>query len=396
MEIIKKSKRYNYVYQYKIKSGNFWGYRYTYYDFNKKRREITRNGFNSEREAFQHLVEVQNDINNNEITDDSITVAEWYQYHIDINKSNADGRNGNWSRNTLINRQSVLDYYIKPTIGHVKLSRLTLSLYQSEYIEFLKTKLSANTVKLYHRFMVIALNAAVKHKKIKENPILNATLPNDRDVKKDKFISVEELKTITDYVEQKENITNLTGYMTLLYTGMRVGELRALKWKNIDFDTNMIQVYASYSNQVYSLTKGKNKRIIPVDESLIELLKSYKKWCVKRRSGMLSEEDYVFISEQTGKIIASTHFYQVMKRITKATGIKVSPHTLRHTHSALLISQNQPLKAIAKRLGNTEQVLSEHYGHVIDSVDQSVMESFNDALNSVAKPVAKPKVRHIK
>ena len=65
--------------------------------------------------------------------------------------------------------------------------------------------------------------------------------------------------------------------MTLLYTGMRVGELRALKWKNIDFDTNMIQVYASYSNQVYSLTKGKNKRIIPVDSSLIELLKSYKK-----------------------------------------------------------------------------------------------------------------------
>ena len=184
--------------------------------------------------------------------------------------------------------------------------------------------------------------------------------------------------------------------MTLLYTGMRVGELRALKWKNIDFDTNMIQVYASYSNQVYSLTKGKNKRIIPVDSSLIELLKSYKKWCVKRRSGMLSEEDYVFISEQTGKIIASTHFYQVMKRITKATGIKVSPHTLRHTHSALLISQNQPLKAIAKRLGNTEQVLSEHYGHVIDSVDQSVMESFNDALNAGAKTGAKTKVRHIK
>src|SRR5699024_7505789 len=131
-----------------------------------------------------------------------------------------DGENGNWSRNTLINRQSVLEYYIKPTIGHVKLSRLTLSLYQSEYIEFLKTKLSANTVKLYHRFIVIALNSAVKHKKIKENPIIDATLPNDRNVKQDKFISVEELKTITDYVEQKENITNLTGYMTLLYTGM--------------------------------------------------------------------------------------------------------------------------------------------------------------------------------
>lgn len=83
---------------------------------------------------------------------------------------------------------------------------------------------------------------------------------------------------------------------------------------------------------------------------------------------MLSEENYVFISEQTGKIIASTHFYQVMKRITKVTGIKVSPHTLRHTHSELLISQNQPLKAIVKWLGNIEQVLSANYGHIIDSV----------------------------
>lgn len=390
MEIIKKSKKHDAIFQYRIKSGIFWGYRLKYYDNDKKRKEIRKQKFSSEREAFESLIETQSEINKGLLKRNSTTVKEWYQYHIDINKPNENGRKRNWAYSTYISRQSVFDDYIKPTIGHIQLHKLTLTSYQKYYINYLKDILKLSTVELYHRYMKIALNAAVKHGKIDKNPILDVILPVERDVAEDKFISLEELKSIFKYVDEIENITNRTALYTLAYTGIRVGELRALKWKNIDFTNNKLQVYATYG-QYYTVTKGNNKRIIPIDKSLTDKLKRYKKWCVNRKGGMMTEEDFIFISAQTGNVIADTHMYQVFRRINKYTGIKVSPHTMRHTHSALLISQNQPLKAIAKRLGNNEEVLSMHYGHVIDAVDQSVMESFNAALTGTSTGASKEK-----
>lgn len=384
MEIIKRSRKHDAIYQYRIQSGDYWGYRLKYRDLGNKRKEARKHGFKSEREAFEHLIETQSKINKGNALETTTTLGDWYQYHIDMNKPNADGRNGNWSLNTLRNRQSVYDEYIKPTIGHVRLSRLTLTYYQKEFIDKLKQTLRPSTVKLYHKFVMIALNSAVKHGKLEKNPIQDVTLPIERDVKEDKFISLEELQTVLGYVNDVENITNKVAVMTLAYTGVRVGELRALKWKNIDFKTNKIQVYANY-HSVYSITKGKNKRIVPVDPIIIRELREYRKWCMNRKGGIVTKDDFVFISAQTGEVISGTHMYQTIKRISKYTGIKMSPHTLRHTHSALLISQNQSLKAISKRLGNSEEVLSQHYGHVIDSVDQNVMESFSAALQNGAE-----------
>lgn len=379
MEIIKKSKKHDAIFQYNIQSGTFWGYRLKYYDFNNKRKEIKKRKFKSEHEAFADLIEVQSKINKGKLNHSQITLSEWFRFYIDINKPSADGRKGNWSINTLKNRESVFRDYIDPSIGHIRLDRITLTIYQKTFIEKYKDTLKPSTLRLYHKFVVIALNAAIKHDKIDKNPIIDATLPLDREVQEDKFISIKELKTVLDYVNEVENITNKVAVFTLAYTGIRVGELRALRWKNLDFTNNKIQVYATYHDD-YTITKGKNKRIIPVDASLIEQLKEYRKWCINRKGGIMNGDDYVFISAQTGQVISKTHMYQVFLRINKNTGIKITPHTMRHTHSALLISQNQPLKAISKRLGNSEEVLSMHYGHVIDAVDQSVMESFNAAL----------------
>ena len=73
----------------------FWGFRYRYYAFSNKRREVIRNDFNSKRAAVQELSKIQSEINNNSLTDNNITVVKWYQINIDINKANAECKNGN-------------------------------------------------------------------------------------------------------------------------------------------------------------------------------------------------------------------------------------------------------------------------------------------------------------
>src|SRR5699024_4280327 len=107
MEIIKKSKKHDAIFQYNIQSGTFWGYRLKYYDFNNKRKEIKKRKFKSEHEAFADLIEVQSKINKGKLNHSQITLSEWFRFYIDINKPSADGRKGNWSINTLKNRESV-------------------------------------------------------------------------------------------------------------------------------------------------------------------------------------------------------------------------------------------------------------------------------------------------
>lgn len=385
MEIIKKGTMHHALYQYENKTGKFWGYRFKFYDDSNKRREKRGSKFLSEREAFADLVKVQMDIEKGLLSNaDNFTISQWYQKHIDMNKPDADGLNGNWSDNTYINRLSTFEDYIQPLIGDIKIKKLTLSLYQSLYIDELKKTLAPSTVKLYHKFMMICLNAAVKYKVISENVIKDATLPKIREDEKDKFIDVDDLKVVLDDFKDNDNITNYTIIKFIAYTGIRIGELRALKWKNIDFKNSRIQIYAQMTKQKYGPTKGNDKRVLPVDSLILNMLLNYRKWCIKRKSGILNEDDFVFISPQKGTVIAASSLTYAFERSNRRTGLNVTAHTLRHTHSAVLIMQNRSLKAISKRLGNSEEVLIKHYGHVIDSVDIDTMDAFSEALQSDA------------
>lgn len=385
MKVTKRSNKHNAIYQYKNTRGTFWGYRLKYYDDDGKRKEVKQSKFDSEREAFEHLMQMQSDIDNGRLNkNNNITVGDWYQNHMNMNKPDDDGLNGHWSLNTYINREVVFRQYIKPLIGHVKMDKLTLHLYQSAFINELRKTLSASTVDLYHTFMIISVNAAVKHKIIKENPIIDVVLPEDRVVKEDKFIDVDELQLFLKDMEKNDNITNYTIAKFMAFSALRIGELRALKWKYVDFDKLHVKIYASMTKNKYGLTKGKNKRIVPVDQSVMQLLSDYRKWCIKRKSGILNEEDYVFISEQNGSLIGNSTFTSALQRSNERTGLNIKPHTLRHTHSAILIMQNRSLKAISKRLGNSEEVLRSHYGHVIDSVDLDTMSAFSEALEDKA------------
>lgn len=383
---LKKSNKHPAVYQYENTKGKFWGYRLKYQDVTGKRKEIRGSKFSSEEDAVEKIIELQYEINKGSRSDaKKITVSEWFIKYLDMNKPNESGENGQWADNTYRGRLNVHDKYIKDTIGHIRLDKLTLPIYQELYIEKMKETLSASTIELYHTYVEISLNAAIRYKLIKENPVVGATIPEDRRVQDDKFIEPEQLKTVLNDIEKNENITNNLVIRFLAFTGVRVGEMRALRWKNINFKKKTAQIYATLTGRRYGKTKGKKKRIIPLDNQLLEDLKLYMKWCVKRRGGILNEDDYVFISPQKGDVIGDTTLVYVFKRSYKRTGIKVSAHTFRHTHSAILIMQNRSLKAISKRLGNTEEVLNMHYGHVIDSVDLDTMNAFSDAMANLDK-----------
>lgn len=99
------------------------------------------------------------------------------------------------------------------------------------------------------------------------------------------------------------------------------------------------------------------------------------KWCKKlllTQGKYLSEDDYIFLSYQTGKPISDGVLLYSLRRVIKITGLEkqVSPHGLRHTHATVLIKQRIPVKTIADRLGNTPTIMMEIYGHSFEELEK--------------------------
>ena len=114
-------------------------------------------------------------------------------------------------------------------------------------------------------------------------------------------------------------------------------------------------------------------------------LKTYKKWCKETKLSFgkhLLDEDFIFISYQTGNPITDNAVKYAMDRIIKKTSCKkITPHGLRHSHATILIGQRIPVKVVADRLGNTPQMILDIYGHSFKDLEEESVSAFEQALN---------------
>lgn len=382
-----KSKRYENVYSYETKKGLFYMYKIRYYDELGKRKEKSESGFKDEKAAYRKSLEMLINIDDNElskINPTNLTVGQWYDKWIEINTQ--------WSDNTKTSRISAGRDYIKPLIGHIKLKDLDLMKYEILFIKQLeKTYISKDrfmqpsTIGLYHTYMNVCINAAVKRSLIPSNKIVDANLPVIED-KRVKYVTLNDLNRIIEDVHTNEPISNYIIILFLSFTGCRVGELLALTWNDIDFENRMITIKASRKHSKISSTKNKKMRRIPISEQVISDLKKYRSWCIQRlfnNGKALNNNDYVFISDQKGTRIGHTTITYLLKRVKKRTGISITPHGFRHTHATILAGENMSFMTIAKRLGNTPEVVISNYAHVTEEMETQLVEVFDEKLKVV-------------
>ncbi|MGK0575558.1 tyrosine-type recombinase/integrase [Macrococcus capreoli] len=382
-----KSKRYENVYSYKTKKGLMYMYKVRYYDELGRRKEKSESGFSDEKTAYRKSLEMLINIDGKEISKinpTKLTVGQWYDQWIDINSQ--------WSENTKVSRISAGRDYIKPLIGHLKLKDLDLIKYEILFIKQLENvyitpnrKMQASTIELYHTYMNVCINAAVKRDLIHANKIVDATLPKKED-KRVKYVTLNDLNKIIADVYENEPISNYIIIIFLAFTGCRVGELLALTWNDIDFDNKMVTIKASRKHNKLSSTKNKKVRRIPISEQVVSDLKKYRTWCIERlfkEGKSLSYDDYVFISEQKGTKIAQTTITYLLKRVKKRTGIQITPHGFRHTHATILAGENMSFMTIAKRLGNTPEVVISNYAHVTEEMETQLVDVFDSKLKVV-------------
>lgn len=160
------------------------------------------------------------------------------------------------------------------------------------------------------------------------------------------------LISLKDRGYAKETIVSTHAtFLTLAYTGMRVGELCALKWKDVDFEEKSISITKTYWNKTNNTTnyilntpKTKtSKRVILVNDAIIGELKKLK---VMQNEVMSRYQEEYYDGDFIFAKLTNFHGYpekpgairQQLKRLLKLSGLSetLTPHSLRHTHTSLL------------------------------------------------------------
>lgn len=259
---------------------------------------------------------------------------------------------------TYANYHYKLVKYVFPYIGDQLLNELTPESGKQLIHEWVVYGLSVSTMKTTFRILCQSLNEAKNMDYLKENPFSTTKLPKEKKHKV-RSLSKQEQQCLETIVDQEESTKSLPTYMAL-YTGMRIGELAALRWSEIDFDRNLIQV--SHTYQRIPLAKGNQKtqlvydtaktdaavRVIPFDKKLKRKLLQLK----TKATG-----EYVF-SQNNRPVeprLLTYHFHRLRKR---ARIQDIHFHQLRHTFATRCLEAQGDISSVSALLGHTSTQLT--------------------------------------
>jgi site-specific recombinase XerD len=184
---------------------------------------------------------------------------------------------------------------------------------------------------------------------ILENPFRKVEKPKVREMAPCYF-SLEQFQILISFILDRD-FKELC--ITALTTGMRLSELAALKWKDIDLARRILFV----QNSETFTTKTKRNRVIPISDMLFKVL-------FERKERISSECDLVFNrqGERLSKDYISKKFkkYVIQSKIDK----RLHFHSLRHSFASLLVQQGVSIYAVQKFLGHSTIAVTQIYSHL--------------------------------
>jgi integrase len=278
-------------------------------------------------------------------------------------------------------RNSIKNHCI-PHIGHIGLQKLTTHDIQRMYNKMLENGLKPKTVHTVHSALFTALNDAVKVGKLAKNPCQFVKLPR---IKKREHMILDENQA--QNLIQKARETQSEGHyigtvvLLLIGTGMRIGELLALHWSEVDFEAKMLRIDGtiSYDEARHILFESDPKtktsqRTFPLPNLAMEALSAHRVNQIEQRlaSPKWVEGDLLFANPRTKSgymwpTVVRKHFYQFLQECGIPTGRAkgMVPHDLRHNVATALLAAGIPMKTVSEMLGHSDISITVNvYGHV--------------------------------
>ena len=169
-------------------------------------------------------------------------------------------------------------------------------------------------------------------------------------------------------------------FLTALRTGMRIGELVALQWGDVDFNGKFIVVQRTFWQGTIGTPKNGKTRHVDMSDQLVTELSDHRRRMASEALREGREMPEWIFSTVEGKRLWPQIARGILDRLTKKAGIrKLTPHIFRHSFASQLIAGNQSLVYIQKQLGHSSISMTvDVYGHLVPGANREAVNLLDD------------------
>lgn len=367
------------------KRGSSWEYRIKYNDpVTNKKKEKTKGGFRTKKEAQIEAAEIEKKFYFNQhqiIQSEGLLVKDWLDQWIDVYGKQCE-------KTTLITRKRYINKQIIPSLGNYKLSQLSKMEYEKFINKLSDAGYARRTVQTIHSIFCTAINKAVDLELISHNKFTGIKVKQNEQIEDEKvnFYSKDEVDIFINSAKTSKFHHYLIAVL-LLRTGMRKGEMLALTWDDINFEEKTISITKTRSDLGVKKPKTpSSKRIIGIDNTLIEDLKKNRLWQKKNKIkyGQRYGNSSYLILKPDGTEMGEYGVNKVIDAIIAKTNLHhLTPHGLRHTHAIMLLESGANIKFVSTRLGHaTINMTANVYIHITKKYETENVMKLEAYLNN--------------
>jgi integrase len=292
--------------------------------------------------------------------------------------------------------EMLLRKHLKPTMGHLPLKDLRPEHLQHFYNKKRRQGASARTVRYLHTLLYGALTQAEKNQLVFRNVATLVEPPR----KERKEMQTLTLQQVTDHLLPALAEDRLFAAIYLLFgTGLRRGELLALRWRDVDLDAGVLhvrQTLVRVKNHESKEDERKtrldfqepktaySRRTVPIPEECLAALRRHKARQAQEKLvlGPAYEDQGLVVCWPDGRPIDPRHLNSHFEKVLKQTGLpSIRLHDLRHTFATLMLELGESPKTVQAMLGHSSVAITlDIYSHVSLELEKRAASRLNAAI----------------
>jgi integrase/recombinase XerD len=202
-----------------------------------------------------------------------------------------------------------------------------------------------SSIKSFSRYLLT-------EKIISEDPTETLRNPKQWD-RLPKALSLEDIKTLFETEIKSETFIRDSAMLELMYSsGLRVSEVISSKVNDLNFEAGFLRVFG----------KGSKERIVPMNRRAAEKIRQY---TLELRPSLLKgrQSPFLFLTNR-GRPMTRQRFWQALKKLGTLAGLKITPHTIRHSFATHLLDGGADLRSVQKMLGHEDISTTQIYTKV--------------------------------
>jgi integrase len=266
--------------------------------------------------------------------------------------------------------ESVARIHIKPALGTKPVVKLTVADVDGLLSAKLNADFSGSTVTRIRGVLSMALDQGVRWDLIPRNVASLSAAPR---------MNREEKRTLTPE-QAKLLIVSLRGqrwealYLTMLYLGLRRGEVLGLKWEDIDFDSAVLTVRRALQRvggrlETTDVKTAKSRRSLNLPGVIVDSLRTHKarQAADRLKAGEVWQETGFAFTTRIGTPLEPRNLNRHLSTVTEKAGLgHWHPHELRHSAASLMMAAGIPVEVVRDVLGHSSiRMTADVYGHIM-------------------------------